>query len=93
MFRGEEIGSLGPDDATEALVRPLARTPVDVERGLADRIVGEVEGYPYFLQLWGAELWDAADIVGVGQFTAPLLNETRPEIFRRLDLDFDDHWV
>jgi DNA-binding transcriptional ArsR family regulator len=90
MFRGEEIGSLGPDDAREALVRPLATTPVDVERGLADRIVGEVEGYPYFLQLWGAELWDAADIVGVGQFTAPLLNETRPEIFRRLDLDFYD---
>jgi hypothetical protein len=88
MFRGEEIGSLGPDDATEALVRPLATTPVDIDRSLAHRIVDEVEGYPYFLQLWGAELWDAADIVGVQTFSAPLLNETRSEILRRLDIDF-----
>jgi DNA-binding transcriptional ArsR family regulator len=90
MFRGEEIGSLGPDDAREALVRPLAGTQVDVDRGLADRIVDEVEGYPYFLQLWGAELWDAADIVGLEEFSLELLNETRSEIFRRLDLDFYD---
>jgi hypothetical protein len=90
MFRGEEIGSLGPEDATEALLRPLATTPVKVERGLAGRIVDEVEGYPYFLQLWGAELWDAADIVDVETFSAALLNETRSEIFRRLDLDFYD---
>jgi DNA-binding transcriptional ArsR family regulator len=90
MFRGEEIGSLGPEDAMDALVRPLATTPLKVHRGLAERIVDEVEGYPYFLQLWGAELWDAADVVGVRTFSAQLLDETRPEIFRRLDLDFYD---
>ena len=28
---------------------------------LVERVVGEVEGYPYFIQLWGAELWDAAE--------------------------------
>ena len=88
MFRGEEIGSLGPDHAREALVRPLAGTPIGVEEGIAERIVDEVEGYPYFLQLWGAELWDAADAIAVTRFSAPLLNETRSEIFRRLDLDF-----
>lgn len=90
MFRGEEIGSLGPEDAKDALVRPLAETSVDVEDGLAERVVAEVEGYPYFLQLWGAELWDAADIVGIAAFTKQLLGETRSEIFRRLDLDFYD---
>jgi AAA ATPase domain len=90
MFRGEEIGSLGPDDAKEALVRPLAESPVVVESGLAERIVHEVECYPYFLQLWGAELWDAADIVGLQRFSSELLGEARSEIYRRLDLDFYD---
>jgi DNA-binding transcriptional ArsR family regulator len=88
MFRGEVIGSLGPDDALEALMRPLEETPVGVEHGLAERIVDEVEGYPYFLQLWGAELWDTADAIEVDRLTGALLDETRPEIFRRLDVDF-----
>jgi DNA-binding transcriptional ArsR family regulator len=52
--------------------------------------VEEVEGYPYFLQLWGAELWDAADAAEVTSFSERLLAETRPEIYRRLDLDFYD---
>jgi hypothetical protein len=90
MFRGEEIGSLGPDDAKEALIRPLADSSVELDPGLAEMVVGEVEGYPYFLQLWGAELWDAADAAGVDRFSKVLLNAARPEIYRRLDLDFYD---
>lgn len=90
MFRGEEIGSLGPDDAKDALVRPLADSPITLEPGLAERVVEEVEGYPYFLQLWGAELWDAADVTGSDRFSEPLLDAVRPEIYRRLHLDFYD---
>jgi hypothetical protein len=71
-------------------VLPLSETSVAIEPGLADRIVREVEGYPYFLQLWGAELWDAADAAEVDTLTERLLDETRSEIFRRLDLDFHD---
>jgi DNA-binding MarR family transcriptional regulator len=47
-----------------------------------------VEGYPYFIQLWGAELWDAAEIAEVDQLSTRLLDAARPEIYRRLDLDF-----
>ncbi|HEY5288338.1 MAG TPA: ATP-binding protein [Solirubrobacteraceae bacterium] len=90
MFRGEEIGSLGPDDARDALVRPLPESTVVLDPGLAERVVEEVEGYPYFLQLWGAELWDAAEIAGVSRFSERLLDAAHPEIYRRLDLDFYD---
>lgn len=51
-------------------------------------MVEEVEGYPYFIQLWGSELWDAADLAGVDRITMALLDETRPEIQSRLDRDF-----
>jgi hypothetical protein len=85
MFLGEEIGSLGADDARGAFEQPLAQTPVTVERGLSEQVVEEVEGYPYFVQLWGAELWDAADAAEVDHFTHKLLGATREHIFRRLD--------
>jgi hypothetical protein len=90
MFRGEEIGSLQDGDATDALIQPLSGSKVALDPGLATRVAEEVEGYPYFLQLWGAELWDAADAAGVARFTNRLLDAARPEIYRRLDLDFYD---
>jgi hypothetical protein len=90
MFRGEEIGSLGTKDAKEALIRPLEGSTVLTDPRLVTRVTEEVEGYPYFLQLWGAELWDAADTAGVDRFSEQLLDAARPEIYRRLDLDFYD---
>jgi DNA-binding transcriptional ArsR family regulator len=88
MFRGEEIGSLVPADAKDAFLLPLQQTKVRVEHGLSSKIVDEVEGYPYFVQLWGAELWDAADAAEVESITERLLVEARTDIFRRLDFDF-----
>lgn len=90
MFRGEEIASLNQSDAREALTQPLADAggEVSADAALVDAVVAEVEGYPYFIQLWGAELWDAAAIGGVDQLTLPLLEVAREDIYRRVDLDF-----
>lgn len=90
MFRGEEIGSLGAADAREAFEKPLAESgsEVAVDSDLVTTVADEVEGYPYFIQLWGAELWDAAEIAEVSHLTLDLLNVARPDIYRRLDLDF-----
>jgi len=92
MFRGEEIGSLQPDEAREALVQPPHETdsPVQIDEDLVQTIIEEVEGYPYFIQLWGAELWDAAVDAGIIQLSNPLLDAARPYIYQRLDLDFYD---
>ncbi len=88
MFRGEEIGSLEREQALEAFMRPLEQTERTGEKQLARAVVEEVEGYPYFLQLWGSELWDAADIAGVQRLTTKLLDAVRPDIYSRLDRDF-----
>jgi hypothetical protein len=90
MFRGEEIASLEEADAREAFEQPIAESGADVsaEPDLVSRVIDEVEGYPYFIQLWGAELWDAAEIAGVDHLTTELLDAARPDIYRRLDLNF-----
>jgi len=88
MFRGEEVGSLTPTEAREAFVLPLQETLMTADERLVNSAIGEVEGYPYFVQLWGAELWDAAEIAETRNLTIELLNAVRPEIYRRLDFDF-----
>lgn len=89
MFRGEEIANLTGDDASDAFTQPLADGGgLAVSDDLVEAVINEVEGYPYFIQLWGAELWDAADIGGVDELTMPLLEATREDIYRRVDLDF-----
>jgi DNA-binding transcriptional ArsR family regulator len=90
MFRGEEIGSLEKADAREAFEKPLLDSGAEVsaDADLVSRVIDEVEGYPYFIQLWGAELWDAAEIATVNDLTLDLLDVARPDIYRRLDLDF-----
>ena len=90
MFRGEEIGKLDIAAAREAFVEPLAKTETRVvaSEDLVEIVIEEVEGYPYFIQLWGAELWDAAEAAGTDRLTSALLNVAREDIYRRLDLDF-----
>lgn len=89
MFRGEEIGSLNADDARAAFIQPLVESAgVEATSALVEEVIAEVEGYPYFIQLWGAELWDAADVAGLDALTVELLNATRDDIYRRLDIDF-----
>jgi AAA ATPase domain len=90
LFRGEEIDSLEPAQALEAFTRPLDQTRRSAVGTLAKAVVAEVEGYPYFLQLWGSELWDAADVVDMDRLTPKLLDAARPDIYSRLDRDFYD---
>lgn len=90
MFRADEIGALvgNPGPARDAFIKPLEGTGVDVADELVTRIIDEVEGYPYFIQLWGAELWDAAQEAGLDSFEPRLLDALEPEIYRRLDAEF-----
>lgn len=88
MFRGDEVASLGASEARQAFLVPLDGTGRSADDGLVERVLADVEGYPYFIQLWGAELWDAATFAGVATFSVDLLDATNSEIYRRLDLDF-----
>ena len=88
LFRGEEVGSLPEEEALAAFTRPLEQTDRVADEEVAEEVAREVEGYPYFIQLWGSELWDAADLAGIDRFTPELLREAHPQIYERLDRDF-----
>ncbi|MHB8263626.1 MAG: ATP-binding protein [Acidimicrobiales bacterium] len=93
MFRGEEIGQLDSDEAVNAFVRPLDDTEMAADPDLVERVIAEVEGYPFFIQLWGSELWEAAQQAEVNLLSTKLLEQVEPDIYRRLDIDFYDSRV
>jgi hypothetical protein len=90
MFRSEQIGALSgnPGPARDALIKPLEGTGITATDDLVTRIIDEVEGYPFFIQLWGAELWEAAREAGTSTFTTDLLDGVEPDIYDRLDHEF-----
>lgn len=88
MFRGDEVSSLPDADARLAFTAPLVGTGRTATDALVDEVLRTVEGYPYFIQLWGAELWDAATYADDQTLTTELLETISGEIYRRLDLDF-----
>jgi AAA ATPase domain len=90
MFRGEHIGELegNPGPARDAFVEPLKDTGVIADEGLVTRVLSEVEGYPFFIQLWGAELWEAAVDARTTVLTSELLDAIEADIYKRLDEEF-----
>lgn len=88
MFKGENIGELPAGPARDAFIIPLEGTHVTADEELVARVLDEVEGFPFFIQLWGAELWDAASDAGISTFTVAMLDEIESHIYQRLDEDF-----
>lgn len=60
MFDFPEIGPLAEADSRIAIARPLEAQDVKIEDKALDQIVSKTQGYPYFLQEWGKQVWDAA---------------------------------
>lgn len=60
LFDFREVGPLPYDAAKAAIVEPLRREKVKITMGALNRIVGDTNGYPYFLQEWGSQSWNVA---------------------------------
>jgi hypothetical protein len=95
LFRAEDIANLrvepDGDQASEAelaLTRPTEGGPIKYAPSAAERVVRDVDGYPYFIQWYGEALWDAADEVGLGVIDVPLYDGAKRLIQRALDHEF-----
>jgi hypothetical protein len=61
LFDFPEIGPLNPQDATEAIVKPVQDENEQITQDAVELIVSETKGYPYFLQEWGKHAWDVTE--------------------------------
>lgn len=60
LFRYPEIGPLDPDSAERALVKPAEHEGVSLDADAVAEILRLTARYPYFIQVWGAQVWNAA---------------------------------
>jgi AAA ATPase domain len=61
LFLFTSIGPLGDEAATSAIVHPIEAEDCSIEPAAVAKILEVTQGYPYFLQEWGKQCWDAAD--------------------------------
>ncbi|MEQ1537661.1 MAG: ATP-binding protein [Sphingorhabdus sp.] len=61
LFLFTSIGPLDTTAATAAIVHPIEAEECSIEPDAIARILEITRGYPYFLQEWGKQCWDAAD--------------------------------
>ena len=61
LFLFTSIGPLNQNAATAAIVHPIEAEDCAIEPEAVRKILEVTRGYPYFLQEWGKQCWDAAD--------------------------------
>ena len=61
LFDFPGIGPLTSTEAQEAIRQPIEEEGEAISNAALQEIVRNTEGYPYFLQEWGYQTWNAAD--------------------------------
>ncbi|NNH93278.1 ATP-binding protein [Pasteurella multocida] len=86
LFAYPFIGALPVEEAKTAIREPIIKLNERIEDDALDEIVKYTKGYPYFLQEWGAEIWNA----GIEQIpiTQQDVVQASQSVFYKLDHGF-----
>lgn len=85
LFEFPRIGSLDHDDARAAIVRPAADLGVQFTEAAVEVIIERSHGYPYFLQEWGSQAWNAA---AASPIERGIVDAVTPRVTKHLDDNF-----
>ncbi len=85
LFLFPNVGPLPTDEAKEALQIPVQSQGVEFETKALEEIASLTQGYPYFLQEWGYELWNQT---AKSPITQSDVKKATPGILKKLDENF-----
>ncbi len=85
LFSFPRIGSLEPAEARAVLELPVREQRVRFRHDALDRLLELTQGYPYFLQEWGYEVWNVAPRTPI---TLADVDRATPLVRQRLDDNF-----
>jgi len=60
LFIFPKVDALPPAAAAAAIRQPIEEEGEAINPDVLDKVVAQTRGYPYFLQEWGYQLWNAA---------------------------------
>ena len=85
LFEFIPIGSLSEQDAMEALTEPARNRNVSYDGEAIKNIIDITEGYPYFIQAFGRQVWNYIDN---RRISINAVNKAVPEFLMSLDNGF-----
>ena len=71
------LGRLDASAAAAAIVQPLHKEGIALDDNVLSQVLAASQYYPYFIQLWGAILWDTAKKAECRQIDQALLDQVR----------------
>lgn len=85
LFAFPDIGPLTAEAAAAAVRNPLTQNNVQINDSALDEIFNMTQGYPYFIQEWGYQVWNRAiDPI----ITEEIVKQTTTFVIKRLDDNF-----
>lgn len=85
LFIFPQVDALRKEDAANAIRQPIEEEGESIDGEVLDRIVALTRGYPYFLQEWGYQVWNAS---AGSPIAANCIEAAGREALRRLDEGF-----
>jgi hypothetical protein len=85
LFQYPAVGALSEKDAVKAIVNPAKEEGVIFTKGAVKSILDITERYPYFLQQWAYEAWNAAP---TEKITEAIINKATAAAIAELDQSF-----
>lgn len=85
LFIFPKVDALANEDAANAIRQPIEEEGESIDGNLLDKIVALTRGYPYFLQEWGYQVWNASP---KSPIAVNCIEVAEKEALRRLDEGF-----
>ena len=85
LFDYPEVGPLNGRDARLALEKPAREEGVSFDHDAVDEILAAAQNFPYFIQEWGYQVWNAAP---ASPITRGMVRAATPEVVAHLDKNF-----
>ena len=85
LFDYPQMGALEIDDAQTALLKPAQAEGVAFDDDAAKQILDAAENFPYFIQEWGFQVWNAAP---ASPISSAMVRAASPDVVSQLDNNF-----
>ena len=85
LFAFPDVGALEPDDANRAISEPALSEGVEITTQALTETYRITQGYPYFIQEWGYQIWNLAQ---TSPIDADVVHSAAEHVMRRLDENF-----
>lgn len=85
LFSFPDVGALSASDTSRALQDPVKQYRVEFDEAAVREIYRLTQGYPYFLQEWGYQAWNRAE---VSPIRLAVVQDAFATVTKRLDENF-----